>query len=113
MPAVAPEKNDQSVGSRLTLPVCDLISPLARPFGKLTVMTPAPPKMTVSLVVDVMWPLSSAPSLPSADAVTLKGEKLLGESTSAWEYAQNKMAFLLGKDGVNALSRILSALGGN
>lgn len=45
--------------------------------------------------------------------LTLKGEKLLGESTSAWEYAQNKMAFLLGKDGVNALSRILSALGGN
>jgi DNA-binding MarR family transcriptional regulator len=43
--------------------------------------------------------------------LTAKGDKLLHESTAAWGQAQKKMAFLLGKDGVAALSRILSALG--
>jgi DNA-binding MarR family transcriptional regulator len=43
--------------------------------------------------------------------LTAKGDKLLRESTTAWEQAQKNMAVLLGKDGVTALSRILSALG--
>ena len=43
--------------------------------------------------------------------LTAKGDKLLRESTTAWEQAQKKMAVLLGKSGVTALSRILSALG--
>ena len=43
--------------------------------------------------------------------LTAKGDKLLRASTTAWEQAQKKMAFLLGKEGVTALSRILSALG--
>src|SRR5262245_26711641 len=42
--------------------------------------------------------------------LTAKGGKLLRESTTAWEQAQKKMAVLLGKEGVTALSRILSAL---
>lgn len=44
--------------------------------------------------------------------LTAKGDKLLHESTTAWAQAQKKMAVLLGKEGVTALSRILSALGG-
>lgn len=43
--------------------------------------------------------------------LTAQGEKLLRESTTAWERAQKKMAVLLGKQGVAALSRILSAVG--
>ena len=43
--------------------------------------------------------------------LTAKGEKLLQQSTTAWERAQKKMAVLLGKEGVTALSRILSAVG--
>jgi DNA-binding MarR family transcriptional regulator len=42
--------------------------------------------------------------------LTAKGDKLLRESATAWEQAQKKMAVLLGKDGITALSRILSAL---
>lgn len=41
--------------------------------------------------------------------LTTKGENLLRESATAWEQAQKKMASLIGKEGVSALSRILSA----
>ena len=43
--------------------------------------------------------------------LTATGEKLLRESTTAWERAQKKMAVLLGRKGLTALLRILSALG--
>ena len=43
--------------------------------------------------------------------LTAKGEKLLRESATAWEQAQKKVALLLGKEGIAALSRILSAVG--
>jgi len=43
--------------------------------------------------------------------LTAKGDKLLRESTAAWEQVQKRMALLLGKEGVAALSRILSAVG--
>lgn len=43
--------------------------------------------------------------------LTAKGAQLLRESAAAWQLAQKKVAFLLGKEGVTALSRILSALG--
>jgi DNA-binding MarR family transcriptional regulator len=43
--------------------------------------------------------------------LTAKGTKLLGESTALWQLAQKKAAFLLGKEGVTALSRVLSTLG--
>jgi len=43
--------------------------------------------------------------------LTTKGEKLLRESATAWEQAQKKVALLLGKEGIAALSRILSAVG--
>ena len=43
--------------------------------------------------------------------LTAKGAKLLRESTALWQVAQKRVAFLLGKEGVTALSRILSTFG--
>ena len=43
--------------------------------------------------------------------LTAKGEQLLGESATVWDQAQKKVALLLGKKGVTALMRILSAIG--
>jgi len=42
--------------------------------------------------------------------LTTKGAKLLHESTALWQSAQEKVCSLLGKEGVTALSRILSSL---
>lgn len=43
--------------------------------------------------------------------LTAKGDKLLRDSVTAWEQAQQNVAVLLGKQGITALSRIVSALG--
>lgn len=43
--------------------------------------------------------------------LTAKGDKLLHDSVTAWEQAQKKVAVILGKQGITALSRIVSALG--
>ncbi len=43
--------------------------------------------------------------------LTAKGEKLLRESATVWDQAQKKVGILLGKEGVTALTRILSAIG--
>jgi hypothetical protein len=40
--------------------------------------------------------------------LTAKGANLLRESTALWQVAQRKVALLLGKEGVTAVSRILS-----
>jgi len=42
--------------------------------------------------------------------LTTKGAKLLHESMALWQSAQKKVSSLLGKEGVTALSRILSSL---
>ena len=74
-------------------------------------------KSTVSRNVERMQRRGWVESVPGEDGrshylkLTAKGEKLLRESTTAWEQAQKKVAVLLGKEGVTALSRILSALG--
>ena len=43
--------------------------------------------------------------------LTAKGEKLLRESAAVWDQAQKKVGVLLGKEGVTALTRVLSAIG--
>ena len=108
-----------------------------RPFGlrtaQLTILvaislmqTPTPThierqlsldKSTVSRNVERMQRRGWVEFVPSEDGrshylkLTAKGEKLLGESATAWERAQKKVALLLGKEGITALSRILSAVG--
>ena len=74
-------------------------------------------KSTVSRNVERMQRRSWVESVSGEDGrshhlkLTAKGEALLRQSTAAWERAQKKMAVLLGKEGVTALSRILSAVG--
>jgi DNA-binding MarR family transcriptional regulator len=74
-------------------------------------------KSTVSRNVERMQRRGWVDSVSGEDGrshylkLTAKGEHLLRESGAAWERAQKKMALSIGKDGVTALSRILSALG--
>jgi DNA-binding MarR family transcriptional regulator len=74
-------------------------------------------KSTVSRNVERMQRRGWVESVPAEDArshylkLTPKGEKLLRESAIAWEQAQKKVAFLLGKEGITALSRVLTAVG--
>lgn len=73
-------------------------------------------KSTVSRNVERMQRRGWVEFVPGEDGrshhlkLTAKGAKLLHESTALWQLAQKKVAFLLGKEGVTALSRILSAL---
>ena len=74
-------------------------------------------KSTVSRNVERMQRRGWVEFAPGEDGrshylkLTAKGAKLLRESAAAWQLAQKKVGFLLGKEGVTALSRILSALG--
>jgi len=74
-------------------------------------------KSTVSRNVDRMHRRGWVEFVPSEDGrshylkLTAKGAKLLRESTVPWHVAQKRVASLLGKEGVTALSRILSTLG--
>lgn len=71
-------------------------------------------KSTVSRNVDRMHRRGWVAFVPGEDGrshhlkLTAKGVKLLRESTAVWQVAQKKVASLLGKEGVTALSRILS-----
>lgn len=74
-------------------------------------------KSTVSRNVERMQRRGWVEFVPGEDGrshhlkLTAKGAQLLRESAAAWQLAQKKVGFLLGKEGVTALSRILSALG--
>ena len=74
-------------------------------------------KSTVSRNVERMQRRGWVEFVPGEDGrshylkLTAKGTKLLSESTALWQLAQKKVAFLLGKEGVTALSRILSTFG--
>lgn len=74
-------------------------------------------KSTVSRNVERMQRRGWVEFVPGEDGrshylkLTAKGAKLLRESTALWQLAQKKVAFLLGKEGVTALSRILSTFG--
>jgi DNA-binding MarR family transcriptional regulator len=74
-------------------------------------------KSTVSRNVDRMQRRGWVEFVPGEDGrshylkLTAKGAKLLGESTALWQLAQRKVAVLLGKEGVTALSRLLSTFG--
>ena len=74
-------------------------------------------KSTVSRNVERMQRRGWVEFVPGEDGrshhlkLTAKGVKLLRESTALWQVAQKRMAFLLGKEGVTALSRVLSTFG--
>ena len=74
-------------------------------------------KSTVSRNVERMQRRGWVEFVPSNDGrshslkLTAKGAKLLRESTVLWHVAQKRVASLLGKEGVTALSRILSTFG--
>jgi DNA-binding MarR family transcriptional regulator len=74
-------------------------------------------KSTVSRNVERMQRRGWVEFVPGEDGrshylkLTAKGAKLLRESTALWQVAQKKVAFVLGKEGVSALSRILSTFG--
>jgi len=74
-------------------------------------------KSTVSRNVERMQRRGWVEFVPGEDGrshylkLTAKGAKLLRESRALWQLAQKKVTVLLGKQGVTALSRILSALG--
>jgi DNA-binding MarR family transcriptional regulator len=74
-------------------------------------------KSTVSRNVERMQRRGWVEFVPGEDGrshhlkLTTKGAKLLRESTAQWQVAQKKVAVLLGKEGVTALSRLLSTLG--
>ena len=74
-------------------------------------------KSTVSRNVERMQRRGWVEFVPGEDGrshylkVTAKGAILLRASAAAWEQAQKKVAVLLGKEGITALSRILSAIG--
>jgi DNA-binding MarR family transcriptional regulator len=74
-------------------------------------------KSTVSRNVERMQRRGWVEFVPGEDGrshhlkLTTKGAKLLRESTALWQLAQKKVAVLLGKEGVTALSRILSTFG--
>ena len=74
-------------------------------------------KSTVSRNVDRMHRRGWVEFVPSDDGrshylkLTAKGAKLLRESTLLWSVAQKRAASLLGKEGLTALSRILSTFG--
>jgi len=74
-------------------------------------------KSTVSRNVDRMQRRGWVEFVPGEDGrshslkLTAKGAKLLRESTTLWQVAQKKVAFVLGKEGVTALARILSKFG--
>jgi DNA-binding MarR family transcriptional regulator len=71
-------------------------------------------KSTVSRNVDRMQRRGWVEFVPGEDGrshylkLTAKGANLLRESTALWQVAQRKVALLLGKEGVTAVSRILS-----
>ena len=72
-------------------------------------------KSTVSRNVERMQRHGWVEFVPGEDGrshhlkMTAKGAKLLRESAAAWQLAQKKVVSVLGKEGVTALSRILSA----
>jgi DNA-binding MarR family transcriptional regulator len=74
-------------------------------------------KSTVSRNVDRMHRRGWVEFVPGHDGrshylmLTAKGAKLLRESTALWHVAQKRVASLLGKEGLTALSRILSTFG--
>jgi DNA-binding MarR family transcriptional regulator len=74
-------------------------------------------KSTVSRNVERMQRQGWVEFVPGEDGrshhlkLTTKGAKLLRESTALWQLAQKKVAVLLGKEGVTALSRLLSTFG--
>jgi DNA-binding MarR family transcriptional regulator len=74
-------------------------------------------KSTVSRNVERMQRRGWVEFVPGEDGrshhlkLTTKGAKLLRESTAQWQVAQKKVTVLLGKEGVTALSRLLSTLG--
>jgi DNA-binding MarR family transcriptional regulator len=74
-------------------------------------------KSTVSRNVERMQRRGWVECVPGEDGrshqlkLTAQGAQLLRESAAAWQLAQKKVAVLLGKEGVTALSRILSAFG--
>ena len=74
-------------------------------------------KSTVSRNVERMQRRGWVEFVPGEDGrshylkLTAKGAKLLRESAAAWQEAQKRVASVLGKEGVTALSRIVSALG--
>ena len=76
-------------------------------------------KSTVSRNVERMQRRGWVEFVPGEDGrshylkLTPKGEDLLRESATAWEQTQKQVAVVIGKEGVTALSRILSALGAN
>jgi DNA-binding MarR family transcriptional regulator len=74
-------------------------------------------KSTVSRNVERMQRRGWLEFVPREDGrshylkLTAKGAKLLRESRVLWHIAQKRVASLLGKEGVTALSRVFSTLG--
>jgi DNA-binding MarR family transcriptional regulator len=74
-------------------------------------------KSTVSRNVERMQRRGWVEFVPREDGrshylkLTAKGAKLLRESRVLWHIAQKRVASLLGKEGVTALSRVFSTLG--